>query len=157
MSTQDDFIIRWRGTTAYRFPAHHSYVYLLHFSEKLGNPSNARGQAQHYLGSTGNLDARLHLHHNGNGSAIMTAVGKAAISWQVCRLWRFDSCEDARKFEARLKRRHESPLFCPLCNPRVAPDALVQLRQGHWPLSRFAQPGRRQPMTDLQPVVFVRR
>lgn len=150
-------IVTYRGMTVRLDPAHWSYVYLIHFSRPIGNPEKARGRASHYLGSTGNLNARLQLHRTGQGAALMAAVSKAGIDWHVSRLWRFETCEQARAFERKLKRTGHNPRVCPLCNPgHVAPDALARLRAGHWPLSIHAAPGRRRPMNATRPV-FVRR
>ena len=158
MVPSTDCIIRWHGCTAYRFPAHDSFVYLIHFEQPIGDLSNPRGQARHYLGSTSNLQARMALHRNGNGAAIMTAVGLAGVRWQVAGLWRTDTREDARALELRLKKRHNGPALCPLCNPRRGPDVLVMLKQGHWPIALHTQPGRRQPMNARRAdPLFIRR
>lgn len=86
-------------------------IYLLHFSTPLGDLSNPRGQARHYLGYTEDLERRLAEHRNGNGSAIMAAVKEAGIAWELVRTW-----EGERDLEKRLKRQHNSPRFCPVCN-----------------------------------------
>ena len=48
-------------------------VYLLHFSQPLGDPHNPRGQAQHYIGSADNVSQRIAAHREGDGAAIMRA------------------------------------------------------------------------------------
>jgi len=53
-------------------------VYLLHFETKLAH-------AQHYLGSTDNLEARLHCHYHGQGARLMAVVTELGITWQVAR------------------------------------------------------------------------
>jgi predicted GIY-YIG superfamily endonuclease len=85
-------------------------VYLIHFETPLGDLSNPRGQAQHYLGYTDDLEARLERHREGNGSAIMAAVSEAGIGWRCVRTWEGD-----RTLERRLKDRHNSPKLCPVC------------------------------------------
>ena len=85
-------------------------VYLLHFSEPIGNLDNPHGYAQHYLGFTHDLDARLAAHRSGNGSRIMEVVTERGIGWQLVRTWPGD-----RALERRLKRRHNSPKLCPIC------------------------------------------
>jgi hypothetical protein len=85
-------------------------VYLIHFEQPIGDLSNPRGQAQHYLGFTDDLEARLEAHRSGNGSAIMAAVSERGIGWQLVRTW-----EGGRELERRLKRRHASPGLCPIC------------------------------------------
>jgi len=143
----DDSIICWRGTSVPRFPDTSYSVYLLHFKTPLGNRAVPRGQARHYLGACRDLDVRLFLHAHGNGSAIMTAVGKAGISWELCRLWRVSTWEESRDLEHALKRRHDSPALCPCCNPRLDPDPLVGLRLGHWPISLHSTQARpRRPL-----------
>jgi predicted GIY-YIG superfamily endonuclease len=144
----DSIILTWRGATVRRFPAHDSYVYLIHFKTPYKH-------ARHYLGSTGNLEARLQLHRNKNGARLMEVVSEAGIEWEVSRLWKCDTREDALKLEKRLKGHHGSCDLCPICKGRP-PDPLVSLRQGHWPISRFARPGRRQPMNRAYPQ-FIRR
>jgi hypothetical protein len=87
-------------------------VYLLHFSQPIGDPKNPRGQAQHYLGWTVDLEHRLDTHAAGNGSALMAAVSAQGIDWQLARTWLGD-----RDLERRLKRQHNAPRLCPVCNP----------------------------------------
>jgi len=89
-------------------------VYLLHFARPLGDLSNPRGQAQHYLGYADDLEARLEAHRKGNGSLIMRAVKEAGISWELVRTWK-----GGRSLERQLKRQHNSPRFCPICNNPV--------------------------------------
>lgn len=88
-----------------------SIVYLLHFLQPIGNLSNPRGQASHYLGFTKSLKRRLADHRSGNGFAIMAAVAKAGIGWEVTRTW----SNGTRALERRLKRRHNAPKLCPIC------------------------------------------
>lgn len=143
-----DSIIHWHGSTAWRYPAHDSYVYLLHFEQPYKH-------ARHYLGSTGNLEARMRLHRNGNGARLMEVVSEAGISWQVSRLWRTDTREAALELERKLKRQHDGVRLCPICQHRGR-DLLVQLRQGHWPIALHGAPGRRVAMGEACPH-FVRR
>ena len=85
-------------------------VYLIHFDKPLGDLANPRGLAQHYLGFTDDLDARMEAHANGNGSRIMEVVSNAGISWQLVRTWDGD-----RSLERKLKRQHNAPRLCPVC------------------------------------------
>jgi len=73
-------------------------VYLIHFERPIGDLDNPRGQAQHYLGFTEDLEARLEAHRTGNGSAIMAAVARAGVGWHLVRTWAGD-----RNLERRLK------------------------------------------------------
>src|SRR6266404_920309 len=84
-----DSIISWRGVEIPRFPPHFGYVYLIHFHEKYRH-------AAHYLGSALSLDYRLAQHRAGTGARLMEVVKEAGISWEVSRLWRCDSPEEAR-------------------------------------------------------------
>ncbi len=85
-------------------------VYLIHFDRPLGDLDNPRGQARHYLGYSDDLQARLARHREGNGAAIMAAVARAGIDWTVARTWNGD-----RGLERRLKKGHNSPRLCPIC------------------------------------------
>ena len=87
-------------------------VYLIHFAHPLGNTANPHGMALHYIGyAKGHgLADRIEAHRKGNGAAIMTAVNKAGISWEVVKTWAGD-----RKFERLLKRQKHAARFCPIC------------------------------------------
>lgn len=89
-------------------------VYLIHFERPLGDLTNPRGQAQHYLGYTNDLDARLRAHRSGNGAAIMAAVSTAGIGWRLVQTWPGD-----RALERKLKGQHNAPRFCPICRGEV--------------------------------------
>ena len=56
-------------------------VYLLHFSQPLGDPHNPRGQAQHYIGSADNVAQRVTSHQLGHGAAIMRACKERGIDF----------------------------------------------------------------------------
>ncbi len=85
-------------------------VYLIHFDRPIGDLSNPRGQARHYLGYTENLEARLEAHRSGNGSRLMEVIAEARISWTVARTW-----EGGRSLERKLKNQHNGPRLCPIC------------------------------------------
>ncbi len=85
-------------------------VYLIHFDTPLGDFANSRGQAQHYLGYTDDLESRMEAHRSGNGSRIMEVVGEAGIPWRLVRTW-----DGGRDLERKLKRQHNSPRLCPVC------------------------------------------
>lgn len=110
-------------------------VYLLHFTTKLGNPANPRGQAQHYIGQASDLAARLERHRLGNGAAIMAACARKGISWLCVRTWNDGTSERA------LKNLHNAPRLCPVCNGLVTIET--------------ARPRHRTPMT-ARPVDFYR-
>lgn len=87
-------------------------VYLIHFDTAVGNPASPRGMARHYIGSTGDIAARLAEHHAGNGSKLMAAVSAAGIGWELVRTW-----PGGRTVERALKQRKAAPRLCPTCNP----------------------------------------
>lgn len=85
-------------------------VYLLHFERPIGDLDNPRGQARHYLGYTEDLEARLQAHRSGNGARLMEVVSELGIGWTLARTW-----QGERDVGRRLKRQHNSPRFCPIC------------------------------------------
>ena len=85
-------------------------VYLIHFNQPIGNPDNPRGQAQHYLGYTDDLESRLAAHRAGNGARLMEVLRERGIEWELVRTW-----EGGRDLERKLKNQHNSPRFCPIC------------------------------------------
>ena len=85
-------------------------VYLIHFKRPIGDLSNPRGQARHYLGYADDLAARLEAHRNGNGAQLMEVVTDAGIPWELARTWPGD-----RALERKLKDRHNAPKLCPIC------------------------------------------
>jgi putative endonuclease len=92
-------------------------VYLLHFAEPIGNPDSPYGSASHYMGWTSDLGPRLAAHRDGAGAAIMRAVAKAGIDFEVARTW-----EGGRQLERELKNRHDHPGLCPDCRSRDAAE-----------------------------------
>jgi hypothetical protein len=91
-------------------------VYLLHLDTQLGDPTNPRGQARHYIGWARDLDGRLHHHRNGTGAAFTAAAVRLGIAMTLARTWEGD-----RTFERRLKRRKNARLLCPLCTSSPQP------------------------------------
>jgi len=134
------FIAGTFGSMIPRCRPHYSYVYLLHFSEPYKH-------ARHYLGSTCDLEQRVRLHRNGNGARLMEVVCAAGIDFEVCRLWRVDSYEQARALERSLKKWHSGLRLCPFCTGKAV-DVLVAMRQGHWPFHLFTHQGKRRPMVN---------
>ena len=119
----DSSIFTWRGLTVRLDPPHYFYVYLLHFKQPYKH-------ARHYLGSTGALDARLKLHRHHGGARLMEVVTDAGIDFEVSRLWRCETYQEAHELERRLKHWHGSTKLCPLCQHKHVDD-LTFLRQGH--------------------------
>ena len=85
-------------------------VYLLHFDQKLGNPTNRYAMAAHYIGTAHDLDARLAEHRAGAGARITAAAAQRGIGFDVVRTW-----PGGRDVERRIKRRKEGPKLCPVC------------------------------------------
>lgn len=88
-------------------------VYLIHFSAPLGNPGNARAQAQHYLGYTIDLDARIAQHRAGQGAALTRAAVERGITFEVAATWPGDW-----HLEKHLKALKATPRLCPICGCR---------------------------------------
>lgn len=97
-------------------------IYLLHFDRPLSH-------AQHYLGFTEHLEARLALHAKPNGSSnhrLMQVIHEQGIGFVLARTWPGD-----RTAERKLKRRKEGRRLCPICNPAALQLATVtQERKG---------------------------
>ena len=134
----------WRGAICAHAPEPvAAYVYLLHFDEPYKH-------ARHYLGCTGNLEQRLEAHGTGRGARLMEVVHEAGIRFVLARLWKFDTYEQARAWERKLKTWQAGPRLCPICKGRQV-QAEIMIRYGHWPLHLFREgQGRRRPMSDQQ-------
>jgi hypothetical protein len=83
-------------------------VYLLHAERKYAH-------AQHYIGWTTDVEARLVEHQAGHAHAgkLPAAWVAAGISFIVARIWE----EGDRTFERYLHEMKMSPRLCPVCNP----------------------------------------
>jgi predicted GIY-YIG superfamily endonuclease len=85
-------------------------VYLLHFDRPLAH-------ARHYIGSTDDLERRLHEHEQGNGARLMAAVARAGIPWRLARTKSWPQLLPGdRVWERRLKRYKKSRRLCPFCS-----------------------------------------
>jgi predicted GIY-YIG superfamily endonuclease len=82
--------------------------YLIHFSEPYKH-------AKHYLGSAEDVYARLQQHRAGQAARLTQVVVEAGIGLELVRTW-----PGGRTLERRLKRQHNSPRLCPICNPLPA-------------------------------------
>jgi len=91
-------------------------VYLLHFLEPIGNPSNPRAMAQHYIG-VDQTGKRIEVQTAGAGARIVAAVQAKGIGFVVAATWPGD-----RGLERRLKNRKCAPRFCPVCRGGEASD-----------------------------------
>lgn len=82
-------------------------VYLLHFSAPYRH-------AQHYLGWTPDLTARLQQHRKGQGARLLQVVAAAGIAFDVVRTW-----TGGRKLERKLKNQKHARRLCPLCSKKT--------------------------------------
>lgn len=82
-------------------------IYILHFEPPLAH-------ARHYLGSTRDVPSRVAYHRAGRGSPLVRAAVDAGCEVIVSR-----TLHGSRDDEARLKRQHNTPRLCPLCNPSL--------------------------------------
>ena len=80
-------------------------MYLLHFRPHYKH-------ARHYLGYSTDVAARLGEHQRGAGARLTQVAVANGTVLELVRVWKGD-----RKVERRLKRRKNTPLLCPLCNP----------------------------------------
>ena len=78
-------------------------IYLLHFERKLHH-------AQHYLGFSDDVAARIEAHTNGQGSKLVEAFLGEGIGFVLARVWDGD-----RNMERRLHKYKASPRLCPIC------------------------------------------
>ncbi len=86
-------------------------VYLLHYTQPIGNTANPRGTAQHYLGSTNDLERRLTQHEAGkSGAGIVRAFVAAGVTFVLARTW-----EGGKQEERKLKNWHKARQLCPIC------------------------------------------
>ena len=86
-------------------------VYLVHFSRKLHH-------AGHYVGYTDNLIRRIAEHRTGKGARLLAACNDKNIDWRIARTWTFPNAISARTWERHIKRQHNTPRWCPVCNGR---------------------------------------
>lgn len=87
---------------------HRHVVYLLHFDRPYYH-------CRHYLGCTTNLERRLKEHQRGD-TPLFAALQREGIAFEVARIWYGDW-----RWERQLKRRKNSPRYCPVCRPPVIP------------------------------------
>lgn len=90
------------------------HVYLIHLDDRVCPDHPAR----HYLGYARNLAARIQQHQVGGRHAarLMQVVKERHITWRIARVW-----PGGRDLEGQLKRQHNAPRLCPICNPTIQP------------------------------------
>jgi hypothetical protein len=105
------------------------HLYLFHFNAPLGNLSNRRAQAQHYVGFAEDLDSRIAKQLAGKGAKLVAAALSRGL---VFELYHWPACLATEKL---IKRRKETAVFCPACaaakgrkpRPLPVPPPIVQL------------------------------
>jgi hypothetical protein len=98
-------------------------TYLLHFSQKIGNPNNSLAMAQHYLGWSVDVLKRLreHLTVYSKASAIVWAArNEYHVDITLVRVW-----PGNWHTEKWLKGRRHGPDLCTCCNPHWERHARV--------------------------------
>lgn len=98
-----------------REPDDKGTVYLIHFVLPFKH-------AQHYIGWTRNMPARMRHHRRGTGSKLLRAVARAGIDFFIARTW-----ENADgNFERQLHNRKSSRRLCPICLTQTNPKETIQ-------------------------------
>jgi putative endonuclease len=101
-------------------------VYLLHFSQPIGNE---RHKARHYIGWVADwrgLQRRLQQHRAGQGAAITRAAAALGIDLLLADYW-----PGSRAYERKLKNRKNAACLCSICRAeRAAAKASQAARQG---------------------------
>lgn len=91
----------------------------------MGNLSNSRAQASHYLGwGKGDASARLSAHMAGKGSALTRAAVALGIKFTLVRTWIGD-----RNLERALKDKHNAKGICPTCKKAYNEKARIRMRK----------------------------
>lgn len=83
-----------------------SGVYVIHFDTPLHH-------AQHYVGSSDNIERRLMEHAKGNGARLLQVLREKAIGWKVTLTIETDT---PRELERQIKRQKNGRKMCPMCN-----------------------------------------
>ena len=112
-------------------------AYLLHFDKPIGDLSNPRGQAQHYLGSSDDVPARLADHAAGHGARLTQVVKERGIGWRLVRTW-----SGGRAVERALKDLHAGRKLCPECTAHPLPTRKI---------TAAAEPRETRPAAPVQP------
>lgn len=87
------------------------YVYILHFSRPLGNPSNRRAMAQHYAGFSIDPLARFSEHKAGSGAKITRAAVQQGIDLVIVDYW---PAVLLNEYEIKTSVKN-TPKLCVLC------------------------------------------
>ncbi len=89
------------------------FIYIIHFDTRLSH-------AEHYVGSTNTLEARLKAHAKGYGARITKELKTQRTNWRLSTLYHARN-QTHREIEARIKKQKNTPAFCKICTeqPRV--------------------------------------
>ncbi len=99
-------------------------VYLFCFSRPMGNLSNSRAQATHYLGwGNGDASERIGNHLAGRGSALTRAAVAVGIKLKLVKTWVGD-----RNLERKLKNKKNAKGICPECKKAYNEAAKIRMR-----------------------------
>lgn len=137
------------------FPDTPGWLYLLHFTDQLGNLDNPRACAQHYVGWALDPARRLQEHADGHGAAITRAARARGLAW-LAFIW-----PAPLAVEKLVKRRKEAHVFCPVCSawagrePRPIPQLLPPLPAG-WDFDQVELPTYQMDWYELRELVRVR-
>jgi predicted GIY-YIG superfamily endonuclease len=113
-------------------------VYILHAE----TPLDSHNRAQHYIGFSGQLSARMHQHATGNSHSKIVCNGfhRYGIPLHLARIVEVPDRQTARALEKSWKMSYKSIRhLCPLCNPQAVsrhnglghfPQAIDQQCQG---------------------------
>lgn len=87
-------------------------LYILHFSQPIGDLSNPKGQARHYTGACADdrLHDRLLEHRNGLGAKLTRAAIERGIRLEIGA-----AMPGAYDEERALKLMHNGPRYCRYC------------------------------------------
>jgi len=100
-------------------------LYLLHFSEPLGDTSRPRMHASHYLGfaeSPEDAIDRVDKHRKGQGASITKAAVRRGIRLILVGIW-----PGSQKDERRLKTRGHHADRCCVCRPELVVPGIWSL------------------------------
>lgn len=91
-----------------------AHVYLIHLDRPLKH-------ARHYVGfcAAECPEDRLKRHKSGNGARMLRAANLVGIDYHIIRTWDNLTIHQARQLECRLKRQHNAPRLCPVCNKHL--------------------------------------
>jgi hypothetical protein len=76
------------------------YVYVLHFNLVIGNPTNPRAMAGHYIGHARDLERRIRQHRAGHAAAITRYLHEQGIGFLVAAV-----VPGGRELERKIKAR----------------------------------------------------